>query len=160
VQRQTGWNNLVLRNAAMVFAGACILCRVLPQARTTGRFHGLWALDFLLIAWIALYVLSSDHDEQQAEFRARRGLCNPAKISPVWTVIRLGWMCIVCANGFLLAGLPGDAAVWMFFGQALGFWLANVFEACDPLPPCRGKVREWLEAVKMKPVVAGSAAGG
>lgn len=158
VQRQTGWNNLVLRNAAMAFAGGCILCRVLLQAWTTGRFRGSWAIDYLLIAWIAMYVLFSEHDEQQAQFRAQRGLCNPRKISPAHLLIRWLWLYLTAFGVALVASMPHDPELWLNLGMSLGFWLATVFEACDPLPPCRGKMREWLEAVRLKPVAAGGGA--
>jgi hypothetical protein len=77
------------------------------------------------------------------------GLANPYK-------------CLTSAIGLrlvLLVSLPIPVGVsWLFFAHFLGqhdwlgfFWVAMLFhqyvKACDPLPPCRGKVREWIDSV-------------
>ncbi len=160
VQRWTGWDNLVLHKAALVLAAACILWRILLQAQTTGHLPGWWAFDVVIIAWLTGYVLFSHENEQEAEFRARCGLCNPCKIDSRAMLLRMIWLWIVCF-GLAFIGLdPRDAVRWPNFGEALGFWLALLFDSCDPLPPCRGKVREWFDALGQKPVPASSEAGG
>lgn len=95
-----------------------------------------------------LFVMDSGFDalwgwkwrEGQAFERLSHGLANTNKISVVWRVLR--WLGV-----FLIAGelKNGTSEIWFACVVASYFLLA-----CDPLPPCEGRVQEWLKKLNKK----------
>jgi hypothetical protein len=82
--------------------------------------------------------------EAEAFRRLERGLGNDLRVNPITRFLRFA---------FLLC-IP----LWvadLFFGVmsiSLPLFLSIMYlEACDPLPPCRGKIREWIEAMGFAP---------
>ena len=85
--------------------------------------------------------------EKSAYDRISRGLFNPRKIEPFFIFLRKFSIIFFCLY-FLLAEW---LAVCGIFCLCLFFYL----DSCDPLPPCRGKIREMIDAFfAPKPVPA------
>ncbi len=91
--------------------------------------------------------------EDEAFNRVSRGLANPKKISLIYIFTRIFvfwfivgyWALSISKHRFLIA--------WPFFTLLVVFLLALYLDCCDPLPPCRGKIGDWLDALNRKPVL-------
>jgi hypothetical protein len=76
---------------------------------------------------------------------------------PVW---RLVWPIMAIVNVALAYCEPRSRAIDILFAfaGAGGFGIFHYFVIVDPLPPGRGKVREWLASIFARPEVAASGA--
>jgi hypothetical protein len=152
VQRLTGrtnvWIAVQLTNLSIVvyfvWAAAYIFGTDLPFRVVLGAFcAGL------------LYVLSQtvlkvpvEASEQSAYQRVSRGLRNPRRVRDALLRILFLTLALVLAGPVALV-----YSVLHLPAALLGYWLVLLTTmllyvlACDPLPPCRGTVTEWIRRV-------------
>ncbi|MBI2120863.1 MAG: hypothetical protein HYT94_04535 [Parcubacteria group bacterium] len=81
--------------------------------------------------------------------RISHGLSNPSKINIIHRFIRLNF--IVATPIFVLLPIPEIQIYDKVFELLLTLFI--FFMDCDPLPPCKGKVKEWLASFGKKPVL-------
>lgn len=148
VQKQTGltnfyWGAMCLFLMAMLFL--VVDFSVFPEEIVSHESY-LFRLSqtskaFLLILAILCFILALDYksDEEMAYSRLSEGLANPKK---------------VCSRSRIIRILePAILLTWFLFinrgiyDNMLGvlFALYSYLRACDPLPPCRGKIGQWLD---------------
>jgi hypothetical protein len=151
-QRLTGrtnvWLAVQLTNVSIVvyFVWAALFFwqRDLPTRLFVGAFCGgvLWALtQTVLKDPIELY-------EAQAYRRVAKGLRNPRRVRDVslrisfltLTVLLAGPIAFVYAN-------QQQTVLLLGYSLILLTTIALYLLACDPLPPCRSAVRDWLDAM-------------
>jgi len=159
-QRATGKTNYFLTGliALIIFASICVILfsgiiSRPPENSTIGivlsfaRKHWFITLLFAVGAlWESLFVWQ----ELEAESfqRLAQGLANPRKNKARHIIYRLlgffilgvwnSWQCI-SYNQYLVLGIS-----WLL-------WVDEYLEACDPLPPCRGKIQEFFQSFFLKP---------
>ncbi len=88
-------------------------------------------------------------NETWAYDRMSHGLSNPLKINIIYRFIRLYF--IVTMPLFVLLPIP-EIQIYDNVFQLLVTFLI-FFISCDPLPPCRGKIKEWLASFGKKSVL-------
>lgn len=100
----------------------------------------------LAFIWGTNHIVNWKNFENAAYQRLKNGLANPLKNNLMYRCFRMivtcfGMFVFVC---FYSAPTHPDMHVsspYMFF-LSLALWL----ESCDPLPPCRGKIGEIIDA--------------
>lgn len=138
-QKMTGLTNYWIYGKVAIVVAFCIMGEFMLRAagmkpiwvtsKSLGSDHVWKAVGFLIIF---LYLYEAWRGWQIAEDRAFRrleqGLVNPKKMNRWWRFFSL---CFCWCSLYLLC-----------------VTLIYYLEACDPLPPCQGKIREWWHTKK------------
>lgn len=84
--------------------------------------------------------------ENEAWERLSKGVANPRKGSLGWLCCRI-WCLQIFGISFLILLIEAS-----LLGAAMTICLALYLylETCDPLPPCQGKIKEWLGSLFAK----------
>jgi len=148
-QRLTGrtnvWLAVQLTNVSIVvyfvWAGLFFWQTDLPTRLFVGTFCGgvLWALtQTVLKDPIELY-------EAQAYRRVANGLRNPRRLRDMSLRISFLTLTVLLAGpiAFIYANQRQNVVI-LGYSLILLTTIALYLLACDPLPPCRGAVRDWL----------------
>jgi len=151
-QRLTGrtnvWLAVQLTNVSIVvyFVWAALFFwqRDLPTRLFVGAFCGgvLWALTQTVFKDpIELY-------ESQAYRRAANGVRNPRRIRDISLRVSFLTLTLLLAGPVAFAyASQRQPVVVLGYSLVLLTTIALYLLACDPLPPCRGAVRDWLAAM-------------
>jgi hypothetical protein len=150
VQKLTGWDCLDQARFCYLLAGGFLLLAILRQFDTLplaisliiGLVYAICAAFYLLLSMGALGFLDDWHRRQ-----AERGFRNSQRVEPPLQLMRVVLL-FVCVAITVAAGALGAAPSYC---AALALYL----RACDPLPPCRGKAREWIDHMQRVPVSQG-----
>lgn len=105
----------------------------------------LWMYSFGVVIWIVDGTFGYHYREKQALTRLELGLANPSKIFLPALMFR--WVITVVAIQIGITGRWLPSAMIM----ASTCWL----QVCDPLPPQKSKVREWIESLSARLVPVG-----
>lgn len=108
-----------------------------PEERTTFDYIILF---FLICIFSESALFGWKKDEDAAWKRLTQGLANPKKSSFTAAMVR---MCIVLLCSLLTAFALEEGNLISAAITSL-FLLGSYLESCDPLPPCQGKIKEWL----------------
>lgn len=156
-QRLTGRTNYWIIGKLSFGISACIFCAFMAKI---AKYDSWWitALGVPLVNKPMIFVYGIilggrfyngtrgwQWDELRAFIRLTYQHANPQKISLYSKLFR-----------YIALGIIPMTRPWF----ALWYILAVItwyLEACDPLPPCQGKVQEWLKklSVKLRPVEVG-----
>jgi hypothetical protein len=155
-QRMTGKTNFYL-NGLVSFIVAAILVKVyfsvslnFAEVKEGGLL--IWAQEHPIIYWMYISYYLGDAFlwhiwERLAYDRLGKGLANPYK--KVWRTMRL-------VSIFLVFGtLPFFPEFLSPYDEAyIILSVAYLYlSSCDPLPPCSGKIKDWLSQRKQKFVI-------
>lgn len=152
VQLWTGLDCLDQARISAGLAGCCLLWDIASKARWTGR-HDWWG--YLILIGLTARAVFEHEGIQIIRHEAKMGLRNRNKLRPFGTATRLFLVC-VCGVDILAFIFQPAKRYWAVSGY-IWFYSAYVFlEACDPLPPSLGKVREWLQALGNRLVPQGA----
>lgn len=153
VQRFTGKSNYFwLRCIAYIHCAMCVVVQLHEMQKGGSTFiivmAGFWAL-FYFAYGVWLYGVM----EKGAVIRIERKLANPFRHRAPYVMVRI---CVGYPNTLVLIFALVHAVLFDQSGQmllaALLLWwggsvLSVVLIACDPLPPTKGKVKEWLRSL-------------
>ena len=153
VTRLTGWSVFLQKRAVAACTMVVIVLYTIREARSA---KPSWPF----VIWMFLCSLiqlrdatyGSRLDGRIAE-DAENGLMNRNKMLLPFTFLRIMWS--IWQTIFFLTFLSAGPFRWdiLLWGQLI--WLNMYLEAVDPLPPCKGKVKEWLSSLGRKPVPVG-----
>lgn len=159
-QRCTGKTNYFWAQIAMLFLAGIIISWIIDDWSggwwTEYPFLALFGflLDcFFLLVFLLFSFWAIPREEKRAFVRISKGIANPHKaefkafffrIVFLVFLVFFGWLNAI--SWFLGEGMRIDNVVIFFC-----FWLFNYFYACDPLPPCRGKVWDAVSTWFAKP---------
>ncbi len=120
---------------------------VIGDCLMIAKKHWLWTI---VIATGLLFesLFSWQLDEVKSFKRLEQGLANPKKKSVPQIIWRLANLSMV--GGFCGWSFLSDRQYLIFF-VCMFIWIGLYLEACDPLPPCRGKIGEFLQSLFLKP---------
>lgn len=103
--------------------------------------HRVW-IDFAVASlWARRGLFGWKREESRAFARLADGVSNPRRIHAPDKILRLFFVCFY--GSIFVVGLFVEPRFYTF---GVLFVSALYLEACDPLPPCAGKIREWLSA--------------
>lgn len=140
IQRWTGWTCVRQHTCATVLWMCVLALSFIGYTWTPVLIGGLFA---------ARIIYRLPGEEEQSRARVERGFMNLQKIFLPCIVLRVT-MCVVALISFFPAFIGATSAVVIL--QCL----SNYLYACDPLPPGRSKVSEWVQklkcSVRVKPV--------
>jgi hypothetical protein len=137
----TGFDSLSQAEAAMIASLPCCGMRFLTDSPQ--RLLGV----VFVVAWtaFALFVLLWSLPVHRDEIRtqAERGLRNHEGVSDGHRLSRLIWLAIVLLEVPFLAT--------HYWGVAFDFCalIHYYLRACDPKPPAKGKIRQWLSRLAL-----------
>lgn len=137
-QELTGKTNLFLALIACFLYLAVFVAMMIVSKRQTAVF--LWICLFMGSLYILFYPLR----ERDAFYRISKGFSNPYKIDFFPKLIRKFSLIFLFVNLFSLQ--------WLYFAGTSFLCLFFYLDSCDPLPPCRGKIRETIDAFFARPV--------
>ena len=158
VQLLTGktnvWLAVQLTNLSIimyfVWAGVVFLSVTVPIRVFIGLFCG--ALLYVLTQTV--FKMPIETYEQNAYRRVSKGLRNPRRVRDA--PLRISFLTLSLLFGYPVRFVYGNPEVVRRFGQSRLHVVLLTYSliilttvmlyllACDPLPPCAGKVREWL----------------
>lgn len=152
-QRLTGQTHFVL--IRIVEALSCGLL-VLDCALEPSRFT-VWVNCVLILIYLVDIFWLIGQSEQRALTRVMRQVGNPEKISRNSRFWRLAFLWFICLDVLLMiprrhSGIFHHRDVVQVM-WAITVWWRLLLDACDPLPPCAGKIREWLARLSLRPAV-------
>jgi len=143
--RTNVWLALQLTNLSIVvyfvWAGAFVRF----GSRGTRVMVGISCLAVLYLLSQTVFKVSIETSEQNAYQRVSRGLRNPRRLRDA--PLRLSFLTVSVFLGYPLYWLYSRYAVQVALLTYVLLALTTVLLymlACDPLPPCRGRVAEWL----------------
>jgi len=148
VQRATGMSCFVLAAiCAVVWASIVILemCDSIARHRMTGVDY---VLDGFCVLFGIQYAFFST-DERDALDRLSQRVGNPRKVMGVYRVIRVAQFGLTEFVLFLFM-LYRDRESFLLMSASAVFLCFLYFEACDPLPPCTGKIGEWFASMRLR----------
>lgn len=95
-------------------------------------------LDLIFYLIIGSRIITYRTDENNALKRITKGYFNARKINPLEKMLR---KCLI-----IWALVSSITETWLSFLMLLCLLLQVYLDACDPLPPCRGKIGEMVDA--------------
>ena len=101
-----------------------------------------------------IFRVSVEASEQQAYQRVAKGLRNPRRVRDVQLRTAFLFISVVLAYPVRFAYLAvGGAVRFMLLTEGLAVLTTALLYilACDPLPPCEGRVRSWARALLTRP---------
>ena len=158
-QRLTGKTHYLILQILLIFTGMSTLAMGLGIAPgfEVSILNIIFGITYLLPAFFINAI------EAEALERVRKGVANPYKLKHPRSRLTVLFMNIVCLLFLLMMifGLvtPQPAEKYttsVIFGGVFAnvtFWalaLALYLMACDPLPPCESKIKEWLKNTFLK----------
>jgi hypothetical protein len=101
-----------------------------------------------------IFKVSIESSEQNAYRRVAKGLRNPRRVRDAMLRVLFLTLAVLLAApmAWLYVQFDLSAPLLSYSLVALTTVLLYVL-ACDPLPPCGGKLREWLGALRPAPLV-------
>jgi hypothetical protein len=154
-QRWTGKNNFWWMRQLLVIQALCLLAvAVEPLYLSTLPWASRITLSLLLLVMVMFLGVTGrlnlasqlDHMEGEAYKRLQQGLANPEKIHPAYFVFRLVTL-FVFMPIVLLMGVSYHINIIVGLATVALAYLS----ACDPLPPCAGKIKEWWLSLRAAP---------
>jgi len=133
IQTWTGWDCLQQSRACYAIASLAELLQVVTVLRW-GFFAPFALLSLALSGWYAFLAMDA-HGDDWIRRIVDAGYPNPRKMSD-FALLR-----VLLAVAFLLSFLPLTSWLARLFLAAV--LAASYVSACDPLPPSKGKVRDW-----------------
>jgi len=157
VQRLTGYTCYHLAAAcAIVFAVAIVVEHALCHHHDD--FEDL-LIDSLYLVYSSAYAFwLYERDIDKAASRANGGVANEWKrtlcgtrtfMISVTLLVDVGTIILAITVG---SGAMRDGAGWVYPVNLTAMVCWFYFRSCDPLPPCQGKVREWLKMMQERMV--------
>ncbi len=157
-QLLTGKTNFFLAKLALMILLLCTLTRMVIKVSESKGFGTEAGLDFLTIVMMLTVILwYYDSEERKAIVRLCDGMKNPMKIHPVYRTIRIMFFTLIGSLRLMTILLLGIVWVrkghmhwdliihpWYWEASEVSIFLWVYFEACDPLPPCSGKIQQLL----------------
>lgn len=137
-QQLTGKTNIFLALLTCFMYLAFFVAIMIASKRPTSVF--LWINLFMGSLYILFYPLR----ERDAFYRISKGFSNPHKIDFFCKLLRKFSLIFLFVNLFCLQ--------WLVLGGTLFLCLFFYLDSCDPLPPCRGKIREMIDAFFARPI--------
>ena len=147
VQKLTGWDCFHLRDAMNILAAVCYFLEIPILWQRGGAMRLFTGLIFAVAAfWIAqVFRGGRPFDEI---YRAEPFL-NHRKVHPTLALVRVfaGTVGVMCSPLVILSVSASPVC-----DALLPLALANWLDACNPLPPGAGKIRQWLRSLKQRPL--------
>lgn len=137
-QELTGKTNQFLALIACFLYLAVFVAMMIASQNQKSFF--LWICLFMG----SLYVLFYPLKERDAFYRISKGFSNPYRIDFFHKWIRKFSLIFLFVELFSLQ--------WLVLGGTLFLCLFFYLDSCDPLPPCRGKIREMIDAFFARPI--------
>lgn len=80
--------------------------------------------------------------------QAAKGTMNHRKIDPWEFTVRMAWLAILAVDvtQYCLGLFRLSLAEFLAHGWAISLWISVNLRACNPKPPCQGKIRQWVSA--------------
>jgi hypothetical protein len=163
LQRLTGETNYYyagLCSFLIVFTSLGVYFDIFPK-ELVGENSLILDRDHPTRFWIGVFIFTNyfalvwKMSETYAYDRISHGLANPNKVNLLYRFIRLN--SIITTPFFVLLPIPGIQIYDKVFNLLLTLFIFLV--ACDPLPLCTGKVKEWLKSFVRKPALAATKTG-
>jgi hypothetical protein len=161
--RTNVWLALQLTNLNIVFYFVWAFTYFWNRGLVLRIVIGLFCIGLLYIMTQTIFKVSIEAYEQSAYQRVAKGYRNPRRIRDA--PLRISFLTLTIVLGyplFLLLGHPEILAnqrlsprVAMLMYLLIVLTTAVLYLlACDPLPPCTGKVTEWLRGLAGRRVAA------
>jgi hypothetical protein len=164
-QKLTGKTNFWIKgqigNAQLVLCGVCVVATFISFPQPAPVFFRIYP-DKMYIGLLVIIVLTAlpfttvgnwREEEATAFERLEQGLSNPMKVT--WFSINLGsifdrGLCYIFIPSTILTVLLGMSTVFTF--MYFSMFVRILLSALDPLPPCKGKIGDWLGSLFLKPI--------
>jgi hypothetical protein len=102
-----------------------------------------------------IFRMSIDVAENQAYVRVAKGLRNPRRVRDAQLRIAFLTLSIVLSYPLWFAYITLHLKFILLMEALIGLTTAVLYVlACDPLPPCGARVRDWLTTVSRRPVIS------
>jgi hypothetical protein len=150
--RTNVWLAVQLTNLSIViyfvWAGAFVLASDLVTRVVVAAF----CLGLLYLLTQTVFKVSIEASETNAYRRVAKGYRNPRRVRDAMLRILFLVLCVVLLGPVLLvyASLQMRLVLLSYSLIVLTTVLLYVV-ACDPLPPCTGKLREWIGVLRFRP---------
>jgi hypothetical protein len=146
--RTNVWLALQLTNLNIVFYFVWALAYFWDRGLVLRIIIGLFCAGLLYIMTQTIFKVSIEAYEQSAYQRVAKGYRNPRRIRD--QPLRISFLTLTIVLGYPLylayAVLNKRIALLMYLLIVLTTIVLYLL-ACDPLPPCTGKVTEWLRGL-------------
>jgi hypothetical protein len=159
-QEYTGYTNYWLISKISLLVLIFVACSVIKFLLSHVNDHVLispaWPtaygglLDSIFIIYLARWVFHWENEEVKAFDRIQKGLANPEKASTFHFGLRTAILVLLSID-IVTCIVPSPTYSTMTFIVGKLIFLQIELMACDPLPPCQGKIREKLATLFMKP---------
>lgn len=154
-QKITGKDCFWLAKAAAVcygLFGTAIMANIMLKGKEAAVTAICSIVAFLCMALAAGFIKQIKFKQEIVSIAHSRGLANPFKIIDYGVRISAVFLSPICSLSEVLSLLQGRLSFLLIFTGIFGnifLWilLLYYFSACDPLPPAKSKVRQWLEKV-------------
>jgi hypothetical protein len=151
--RTNVWLALQLTNLNIVFYFVWALAYFWNRGLVLRIVVGLFCAGLLYVMTQTIFKVSIEAYEQSAYQRVAKGYRNPRRIRDA--PLRISFLTLTIVLGYPLylayAVLNKRIALLMYLLIVLTTIVLYLL-ACDPLPPCTGKVTEWLRGLAGRPV--------
>jgi len=123
---------------------------------TVRTFVGIFGAGLLYALTQTIFKVSIEEYENSAYRRVAKGLRNPRRLRDA--PLRLSFLMLALVTCLTIAGLLSYPILFVYIRLRLHLFvlcyvlillttLLLYLLACDPLPPCPGKVKAWIQAV-------------
>jgi len=158
-QRLTGKTNFWLAKMSFAFSVATVVVWYMLLASGTKYLIGISSYAVGAVAYLVMYyAFARGYDKDEEEFFAKsadEALMNPRRISRASKrKIDLVWTSFVIIAAASSVGSKYFSSAWPWPIYFAGLTFAGYFESATPLPPCKGKVKEWLQSFGKVPELA------
>ncbi len=144
IQLLTGWDCFLQARFCYALVVGFQLWAILDLAKLPRWLAIPIALVYTAVAAGYLWIAGSRfHLDDWERKQVERGFSNWSKADADLQIIRF---CFAGVGPAACFALPRNNAAVI-----LTLALAMYLRACDPLPPCRGKIRDWLDTAKLVP---------
>ncbi len=159
--RTNVWLALQLTNLNIVFYFVWAFAYFWNRGLVLRILLGLFCLGLLYVMTQTIFKVSIEAYEQSAYQRVAKGHRNPRRIRDA--PLRISFLTLTIVLGYplyLVLGHPeilanavvNSRVVMLMYLLIVLTTIVLYLLACDPLPPCTGKVTEWLRSLSGRPV--------
>lgn len=147
--RTNVWLAVQLTNLSIVVYFVWVLWIYLATADLTVRiFVSLFCAGVLMVLSRSLFKESVESKEADAYRRVMRGFVNPRRLRDEQLRISFLTLSILLGPAMLYAWFTLRQPIALLTATLIGLTTVVLYVlACDPLPPCVGKVTEWVRAL-------------
>ena len=152
-QRDIGIDCFLWAKICVILFALLISCNAFFVQYYSYPLKGWWVsslLFFFLFVALTMWNVTSLVVERAVKDASSRGLSNPLKLRSEYRFLYIFGAFLVSLLCWVFSNIATERTAsfaWLGILGSLMFPLWLYFVSCDPLPPAKSRVREWLESV-------------